>query len=141
MQNIVAHHVSKTDGSVPREHGVRAGGGWLFKAAGSVALPPLGCRTAAGGKEGTCYEDCRRTIQRKSSTRKISVGPWPAQCSRVEKQGVWRCLAWPSTRSRQAPALQLTALGQSRRRPRLSLLWSWLSLQSLPHPQSPGALG
>lgn len=33
------------------------GGVWLFKAAGSVAPPPPGCRRAAGGKEVMCYED------------------------------------------------------------------------------------
>lgn len=27
---------------------------WVFKASGSVVLPPLGCRTAVGGKEVMC---------------------------------------------------------------------------------------
>lgn len=99
----MAPHGSNRAG--PCEHGVGAWGVWLFKVAGSVARPPLGCRTAFGGKEVVCYKDhggTSRGTHLCQPCQVISVGLGQRSMPAAQKQGVWRCLLG-SSGPRQVP--------------------------------------
>lgn len=106
------------------------GGVWLFKVAGSVARPPLGCRTASGGKEVMCYEDHGRTSRGNhlyQPCQVISVGLGQRSTPAAEKQGVWRCLP---AGSRPRPVTRSSAgfsgsQGVTHTCP-CAQLWSWL---------------